>query len=263
MTSPIELQRHGRVAVITLNRPEVRNAINEEMLPPWVEALESCRLDPEIAVIVITGAGEAFCRGGDVTRLGAHTEPSPREIKEQFWDRLHRIPKKLAEIDKPVIAAVNGLASGAGVDVSLQCDLRFAAESAVFRVSYTAFGLVPGNGGTWFLPRIVGEAKALELFWSAEPISASEARDIGLVNQVYPDADLLEQTLAFAHKVAEKRAPLAVNLVKRAVKQSLAMDLYSHLDMVSSHMLITRPSEDHAEAIRALEEGRDPEFKGR
>ena len=262
MSSPITLERDGPVAIITLNRPDVLNAINEPMLPPWVEALETCRTDPEVAVILLTGAGEAFCRGGDTSKLGAHTTPGPVDIKAQFWDRLHAIPKKLAEIDKPVIAAVNGLASGAGVDVSLQCDLRFAAESAMFRVSYTAFGLVPGNGGTYFLPRIVGEAKALELFYSAEPISAQEALDIGMVNQVFADEDFMDQCLAYAHKIS-KRAPLAMQLVKRAVRQSLAMDLNTHLDMVSSHMLITRPSEDHAEAIKAYEEGREPEFKGK
>ena len=252
----------NKVAIITLNRPEVLNAINEAMLPPWVDALEECRTNDDVAVIVITGAGEAFCRGGDTTKLGAHTVPSPVEIKEQFWDRLHQIPKKLAEIDKPVIAAVNGLASGAGVDVSLQCDVRFAARSANFRVSYTAFGLVPGNGGTYFLPRIVGEAKALELFWTAEPITAEEALRIGMVNQVFDDEEFMQRTLEYAHNIAG-RAPLAMKLVKRAVKQSLSMELNTHLDMVSSHMLITRPSEDHAEAIKAYEEGREPVFKGK
>ena len=132
----------------------------------------------------------------------------------------------------------------------------------MFRVSYTAFGLVPGNGGTWFLPRIVGEAKALELFYAAKPIDAEEALRIGLVNQVFDDASFMEDALAYAHDIT-RRAPLAMQLVKRAVKQSLAMDLHTHLDLVSSHMLITRPSEDHAEAIRAYEEGREPEFKGR
>jgi len=262
MTSPITLDIDDRVATITLNRPEVMNAISEEMLPPWLDALERCRTDPAVAVILVTGAGDAFCRGGDTTRLGAHTTPGPAAIKAQFWERLHAIPRKLAEIDKPVIAAVNGLASGAGVDVSLQCDIRFAAESASFRVSYTAFGLVPGNGGSWFLPRIVGEAKALELFFSAEPISAREALAIGMVNQVFPDGEFMQRATAFAHAIS-RRAPLAMKLVKRAVKQSLAMDLNTHLDMISSHMLITRPSEDHAEAIRAHEEGREPEFRGR
>jgi len=262
VSAPVTLELDNKVAIVTLNRPEVLNAINEAMLPPWFDALEECRTNNDVSVILITGAGEAFCRGGDTTKLGANTVPTPVEIKEQFWDRLHRIPKKLAEIDKPVIAAVNGLASGAGVDVSLQCDIRFAARSANFRVSYTAFGLVPGNGGTYFLPRIVGEAKALELFWSAEPISADEALSIGMVNQVFEDDEFMARSLEFAHSISE-RAPLAMTLVKRAVRQSLTMDLNTHLDMVSSHMLITRPSEDHAEAIKAYEEGRNPVFKGK
>jgi len=262
MTSPITLTVDKRVATITLNRADVLNAINEEMLPLWVDALEHCRTSDDVAVIVVTGAGEAFCRGGDTSKLGTHTAPSPVEIKQQFWDRLHRIPRKLAEIDKPVIAAVNGLASGAGVDVSLQCDIRLAARSAKFRVSYTAFGLVPGNGGSYFLPRIVGEAKALELFYAAEPIDAQEAMRIGMVNQVFDDQDFMQQTMDFAQKLTE-RAPLAMGLVKRAVKQSHSMDLNTHLDLISSHMLITRPSEDHAEAIKAYEEGRTPQFKGK
>ncbi len=262
MSTPVILKKDGKVAIITLNRPEVLNAISESMLPPWVEALEECRIDSDVAAIVVTGAGEAFCRGGDTSKLGSNTKPGPVDIKEQFWDRLHQIPRKLAEIDKPVIAAVNGLASGAGVDVSLQCDIRLAARSASFRVSYTAFGLVPGNGGTYFLPRIVGEAKALELFWSAAPITAEEALNIGMVNQVFDDDVFMDRTMAFAHDIT-RRAPLAMKLVKRAVKQSPSMDLNTHLDLVSSHMLITRPSEDHAEAILAYEEGREPEFKGR
>ena len=121
---------------------------------------------------------------------------------------------------------------------------------------------MPGNGGSYFLPRIVGEAKALELFYAAEPISADEALRIGMVNQVFDDGEFMSQTMEFAGRLT-RRAPLAMSLVKRAVKQSAGTDLNTHLDMISSHMLITRPSEDHAEAIRAYEEGREPEFKGR
>lgn len=259
---PIVLTIENKIATITLNRPEVMNAINEEMLPLWVDALEQCRISPEVDVIIITGSGDSFCRGGDVSKLGAHTEPSPLEIKQQFWDRLHSIPKKMAEIDKPVIAAINGLASGAGVDVALHCDLRFAVESANFRVSYTAFGLVPGNGGTYYLPRIVGEAKALELFWSAEPFDAKEALAMNLLNKVFPDDELMPRTIEFARKISEN-APLPVRMIKRAVKQGANMDLNTHLDMISSHMVVTRSSEDHAEGIRAWDEQRRPVFKGK
>jgi enoyl-CoA hydratase/carnithine racemase len=262
MTAAILLNIDNKIATITLNRPEVMNAINEEMLPLWVDALEHCRTDPDVDVIIVTGAGDSFCRGGDVSKLGAHTEPNPLEVKQQFWDRLHTIPKKLAEIDKPVIAAINGLASGAGVDVALHCDLRFASQSTNFRVSYTAFGLVPGNGGTYYLPRIVGEAKALELFWSAEPFDVHEALAMNLVNKVFPDDELMERTIEFARKISEN-APLPVRMIKRAVKQGATMDLNTHLDMISSHMIVTRMSEDHAEGIKAWDESRKPIFKGK
>ena len=261
MSQPITLDINHRIGTITLNRPELRNAINEAMLPLWLDALEHCRVSPDVDVIIVTGAGEAFCRGGDVSRLGAHTTPNNLQIKQQFWDRLHAIPRKLAEIDKPVLAVVNGLASGAGVDVALQCDLRFAAEDASFRVSYAAFGLVPGNGGTWYLPRIVGESKALELLLSAEPFSAAEALQMGLVTRVFPADELMERSVAWARQVSEN-APIALRMIKRAVRQSLQMDLNTHLDMISSHMVVTRASKDHAEGILAHEEGRKPRFTG-
>ena len=262
MSSPITLDIDKRVAILTLNRPKVRNAINEEMLPPWVAALAECQRSPDVDVVIVTGAGEAFCRGGDVSKLGAHTVPNNLEIKQQFWERLHAIPRQLAQMDKPVIAAINGLASGAGVDVAAQCDLRFAADDATFRVSYTAFGLVPGNGGTWFLPRIIGESKALELFWGAEPFDADAALQMGLVSQVFAREELLERTVEWARKVSEN-APIPVRMIKRSVRQALAMDLDTHLDMISSHMMLTRASEDHAEGIKAAEEGRKPDFKGK
>lgn len=261
MTAPILLDIKDKIGTITLNRPELRNAINEEMLPLWVAALEQCRISTEVDVIIVTGAGEAFCRGGDVSKLGANTMPDNLQIKQQFWDRLHQIPRKLAEIDKPVLAVINGLASGAGVDAALACDLRFAADNAMFRVSYAAFGLVPGNGGTWYLPRIVGEAKALELFLAAEPFDAGEALNIGMLNQVFPADELMERSREWARKVSEN-APIAVRMIKRAVRQSLQMDLNTHLDMISSHMVVTRASVDHAEGIKAAEEGRKPVFKG-
>ncbi len=262
MSNTVLLEVSNRVATITLNRPDLRNAINVELRDAYLAALVQCEQDQDVDVILVTGAGEAFCRGGDVSKLGAHATPDNVQIKEQFWDKLHQIPRKLAEIDKPVVAVVNGLASGAGVDLALQCDLRFAADTAMFRVSYAAFGLVPGNGGTWYLPRIVGEAKALELFLAAELFDAQAALQMGLLNQVHPGDELMERSVEWARKVSEN-APIALRLIKRAVRQSLQMDLNTHLDMISSHMVITRASEDHAEGIRAAEEGRKPEFKGR
>ena len=262
MTDPLLLSVDKRVATITLNRPDVLNAINEEMMDLWVEALEACRVSDDVDVVVITGAGRGFCGGGDVGTLGDHQPQTPIEVKAHFWEQLHRIPRKLAEIDKPVIAAVNGAAYGAGVDVALQADLRFAAESAKFRVTYTLFGLTPGNGGTYYLPRIVGEAKALELFWSADLVDAAAALDMGLVNKVFPDDEFMQRTLQWARRIPE-RAPIPVRMIKRSVKQSMQTDLNTHLDMISSHMAITRTSRDHAEGIQAYQQKRRPRFEGR
>ena len=266
MSQPLLFETIGNVGKITFNRPDSYNAITGEMVDLYLEALEECRVNDAVGAIVVTGAGRAFCGGGDVNNLGDNNkpkEPTPLlDVKNHFWDGLHRIPKKLAEIDKPVIAAVNGPAYGAGVDMSLHCDLRFAAERAKFRVTYTEFGLVPGNGGTYFLPRIVGKAKALELFWGCELIDSAEALRIGLVTKVFPDDEIVDQTIAWAQAVTE-RAPIPVKLIKRAVKQGLSADLNTSLDLISSHMVITRTSRDHAEGIRAYQEKRKPNFEGK
>ena len=262
MTEHLLFDIKDRIATITLNRPEKRNALSPDMMSMFVDALEESRTSEEVDVIVITGAGDAFCFGGDVARLGATLDQTPLEIKENFLNGLHLIPKKLAQIDKPVIAAVNGVASGAGVDVALQADVRFAAERASFHVTYTRFGLAPGNGGTYFLPRIVGESKALELFWSTEPVDSTEALRIGLVNKVFPDDEILERSLEWARNVSEK-APIPVRMIKRMVRQGARMDLDATLDMVSSHMVVTRSSRDHAEGLAAYREKRKPQFEGR
>ena len=146
--------------------------------------------------------------------------------------------------------------------VCRETEIAKRGDFYVHDIASCSIFVVRTEQGTYYLPRIVGEAKALELFYSAQPISAAEALDIGMVNQVFPDGEFMERSMAFAQSIS-RRAPLAMTLVKRAVKQSLSMDLNTHLDMVSSHMLITRPSEDHAEAIKAYEEGREPEFKGK
>jgi enoyl-CoA hydratase/carnithine racemase len=262
MEKPLLFEIEDRLGVITLNRPDHHNSISPDMITLWVEALEEARTNPDVHAIIITGAGPAFCGGGDVNRLGATTSQTPLEVKEGFRQGLHQIPLKLEQIDKPVIAAVNGAAYGAGVDFALHADIRFAAESAKFRVTYALFGLTPGNGGTHFLPRIVGESKALELFWSADLIDAQEALRIGLVNKVFADAALLEETKKWARAVADK-APISVRMIKRSVKQGRHLSLETALDMISSHMSVTRSTYDHAEGIRAYQEKRKPKFEGR
>jgi enoyl-CoA hydratase/carnithine racemase len=250
-----------RVATITLNRPDKLNAFTGEMIDTWASSLAKAQADEQVNVIVVTGNGRAFCAGGDVGRMG-EGEPTPLQHKNQLWDHIHRIPKTLEGVDKPVIAMVNGLTVGAGMGMSLMCDVRIAAESARFSTGYVRVGLVPGDGDTYFLPRLVGSAKALELLWTADFIEAAEALRLGIVNRVVPDAQLKEATYAFAKQIADG-PQVPIRMIKRLVYQSLRLDLRTHLDLVSSHMAVVRRTEDHAEGVAAFKEKRPAKFRGR
>ena len=250
-----------RVATITLNRPDKLNAFTGEMIDTWASSLGKAQADEQVNVIVVTGNGRAFCAGGDVARMG-DGEPTPLQHKNQLWDHIHRIPKTLEGVDKPVIAMVNGLTVGAGMGMSLMCDVRIAAESARFSTGYVRVGLVPGDGDTYFLPRLVGSAKALELLWTADFIEAADALRLGIVNRVVPDAQLKEATYAFAKQIADG-PQVPIRMIKRLVYQSLRLDLRTHLDLVSSHMAVVRRTEDHAEGVAAFKEKRPAKFKGR
>jgi enoyl-CoA hydratase/carnithine racemase len=250
-----------RVATITLNRPDKLNAFTGEMIDTWASSLAKAQADEQVNVIIVTGNGRAFCAGGDVARMG-DGEPTPLQHKNQLWDHIHRIPKTLEGVDKPVIAMVNGLTVGAGMGMSLMCDVRIAAESARFSTGYVRVGLVPGDGDTYFLPRLVGSAKALELLWTADFIEAADALRLGIVNRVVPDAQLKEATYAFARQIADG-PQVPIRMIKRLVYQSLRLDLRTHLDLVSSHMAVVRRTEDHAEGVAAFKEKRAAKFKGR
>jgi enoyl-CoA hydratase/carnithine racemase len=188
--------------------------------------------------------------------------PTPLDNKNQLWENIHRVPKTLEAMDKPVLAMVNGLAVGAGMGMCLMCDVRVAAESARFSTGYVRVGLVPGDGDTYFLPRLVGAAKALELLWTAEFVEAAEALRLGIVNRVVPDAALRESAYALARQIADG-PQVPIRMIKRLVYQSLKLDLRTHLDLVSSHMSIVRQTADHAEGVAAFKEKRPPKFQGR
>lgn len=251
-----------KVATIRLNRPEKLNAFTDDMITTWVGLLEEYRAREDVNVIVITGTGRAFSTGGDVGKFSDYASNTAAGIKARLSENVQRLAMRMQEIDKPVIAAVNGLATGGGVDIALMCDMRFAARSAKFAETYVKMGLIPGAGGAYYLPRIVGVAKALELFWSSEAVNAEEALRIGLVNRVFDDERLAEETQAFASKLA-RGAPLAVKLVKRILYRGLETDLRGALDLVASNMPVVRMSEDHQEAIAAFREKREPKFSGK
>ncbi len=252
-----------KIATITLNRPDKLNAFTGDMIDAWVKSLGAAQADDDVNVVIVTGAGRAFCSGGDVGRMRAAGEaPQPLDGKNNLWEGVHRVPKQLEQMDKPVIAMVNGLAVGAGMGMSLMCDVRFAAESARFSTGYVKVGLVPGDGDTYFLPRLIGAAKALELLWTAEFIEAAEALRLGIVQRVIPDAELRDVTYAYARQVADG-PQIPIRMIKRLVYQSLRLDLRTHLDLVSSHMAIVRQTADHGEGVAAFKEKRAPKFTGR
>jgi 2-(1,2-epoxy-1,2-dihydrophenyl)acetyl-CoA isomerase len=262
MSEELQFEVADFVATITLNRPEKLNAFTDDMLESWLAALDACARREDVRVVVITGTGRAFTTGGDVGRFEGHATATAAEIKSRVRDGVQKLPRRMAELDKPIIAAMNGLATGGGLDVALACDIRFAAESARFAETYVRMGLIPGAGGAYLLPRIVGMAKALELFWSADFIDAREAERIGLVNRVFPDAELMTGTYDFARRLATS-APLAVRLIKRLVRLGLNKDLDTGLELAAANLPIVRSSEDHREALAARKEKREPVFKGK
>jgi enoyl-CoA hydratase/carnithine racemase len=262
MSEHLKFEIDANIATITLNRPEKLNAFTDEMLEEWLAALEVCRSDPEIRVIVITGTGRAFTTGGDVESFSTSSVQTPAQMKARVAEGIQRLPRTIAEIDKPVLAALNGMATGGGLDIALACDIRFAAESARFAETYVRMGLIPGVGGAYLLPRIVGLSKALEMFWTGDWIDADEAARIGLVSKVFPDTELMQATNAFARRIADG-APLAVQLIKRVMRFGLETDLATAQEIVAANLPIVRSSEDHQEAIAAFKEKRTPKFKGR
>ncbi|NGO74154.1 enoyl-CoA hydratase [Streptomyces sp. YC504] len=241
------------IATLTLNRPRRRNAFTLEMIDDWAEALRTAGADPEVRVIVLTGAGKGFCAGVDMDTLLA-VEDTPLAQKNLLHLQVHQVARAIEELDKPVIAAINGDATGAGLDMALMCDMRFTARSARLSESYIRLGLVPGDGGCWYLPRLVGQAKALELLLSGEFVDAEEALRMGMVNRVYDDECLLDETYAFAAKLAANPA-LPMGIIKRTVRAGERLDIRTSLDLISSHMAVVMSTDDARKAMATFRDG--------
>lgn len=250
-----------RIAVITLNRPEKLNAFTPEMLTGLRAALDECEERDDVRAVILTGQGRGFCSGGDVGGMGEKADNRPHITKDRIWNEIQAFPKRLARFDKAIIAAVNGAAVGGGMDLALACDFRTAGASAKFAETYAKIGLAPGGGGAYFLPRLVGKAMALELLLTADFIDADEAHRIGLVNHVYPDDSLLDETRKIAARIAQL-PPLSLRLIKRAVNQGLNVDMATAFDLISSHIAVLRSGHDHSEAIAAFREKRDGDYEG-
>ncbi len=233
------------------------------MVEDSIAALQSFQTDREVRVVVITGAGgRAFCAGADVQNLQNRAEEATPMEQRRYVQNAQKLTMAIRQLEKPVIAAVNGVAAGGGCDIALACDIRIASEKAKFGEVFAKIGLFPGTGGTYFLPRLVGIAKALELIWTGDVIDAYEAERLGLVSQVVADDQLMTETLAFAERLSQG-PPLAISLAKTAVYKGLALDIHSALEYAATAESITLTSDDHREGVTAFREKRAPHFEGR
>lgn len=255
-----EVENH--LARIIMNRPEHLNCFSEEMIQLWASALEDIRDRDDIYVVLLSGNGKAFCAGGDVKAMAAGDGffESSDDItstalarKNSLWKGIQRIPLILEEIDKPVVAKIHGAAVGAGLDMALMCDIRIAAESAPLSESYFNAGIVPGDGGAYFLPRLVGRDKALDLFLTTRVLKGTEAERIGLVTHAVADDQLDDYVERYIQKLLE--APQqAMRLTKRAIDQGQQSTLRASLDLVSSFMGIVTELDDYRIRTAALVE---------
>ena len=262
---PVVYERREGVVTLRLNRPETLNAMNEAMMAEFERLLPGIAADDTVRAVVLTGTGRAFSSGGDQKR------DRSQEAERKFFDgdlgggvveRLHRCILKLQSLPKPVIASVNGVAVGAGCNLALAADLRIAADTARFGEVFSLRGLVPDGGGSYFLPRVVGIAKAMELVMLADIIDAEEALRIGLVNWVKPASELQAETDRLAKRLAQG-ATLAYGMAKSALYQGLEMSLEDVLNLESRNQAIAGRSQDRAEGAAAFREKRPARFIGR
>lgn len=251
------------IATLTLNRPERLNALGDTLRFDIYDAVTRGAADPGVRVLVITGAGRGFCSGGDVKAMSergqAGAETAPDERISPIRDRT---VIAMRDCVKPIIAAVNGAAAGAGMSLALACDLRIASTAAKFSQAFVKRGITPDWGASWFLPRVVGAAKAAELILTGDTIDAAEALRLGIVNAVVAPEELMTETRKLARKIADG-PPVAIQLAKRAIHHNLAVDLRSGLEFESFAQGICRDTEDAKEGVKAFMEKRAPVFRGR
>lgn len=258
MYETILAERRGAVLVLKLNRPEKLNALTAGMLGELREAVEAAAQDDEIRAVLLTGEGRGFCAGQDLA-MGGGPGADYGEIIRQTYNPLI---KAMTGLEKPIVCAVNGVAAGAGVSLALACDLRIAADAAWFVQAFVNIGLIPDSGGTWFLPRLVGLGKAMELAMLGERVTAQEAERIGLVNRVVPADQLQTEALAVAEKLASLPTR-AIGLIKRAHYAGLNLSLSDALELEARLQAEAGRTDDHREGVQAFLEKRAPQFRGR
>jgi 2-(1,2-epoxy-1,2-dihydrophenyl)acetyl-CoA isomerase len=262
---PVLLEVRGHVALLTLNRPETRNALSGEAMFAAFESLfEKLNQDQNIRAAILTGAGSAFCSGGNVAEMRDRAgmfEGSPEEIAQNYRNGIQRIPRAFQKLQVPIIAAINGPAIGAGNDLACMCDIRIASRTARFAESFVKVGIVPGDGGCWFLPRLVGFSRAAEMALTGETINADEALRIGLVSKLVEPEQLLAEAMSLAQRIAAN-PPQALRWTKQLLLQARTATLDEALDSAGLWQGQAHHTADHAEAVAAFFDKRPPAFKG-
>jgi len=246
------------VLTLTLNRPEALNSFTVEMKEELLKALKDAARDKDVRVVVMTGAGRAFSAGQDLKERQA---PGVADLGTELRLRYNPIILAMRRLEKPIVGAINGVAAGAGISLALACDIVIAADKATFIEAFVRVGLVPDTGSTWFLPRLIGPARAAEMMFMADPVDAATAERIGLINRVVPADKLMEEASAVARRLA-KSAPIALALAKRAVNRTYDMTLEEALDYEAQLQSIAGRSADHKEGVAAFVEKRAPNFRG-
>jgi enoyl-CoA hydratase/carnithine racemase len=248
---------------LVLNNPDQMNALTTPMIESLVKVLKYADFDRAIRVIVLTGAGKSFCAGGDIKAMldkSGMFHGESNELRLRYMHGIQQIPRVMEEVSKPIIAMVNGAAIGAGCDLSMMCDLRTGSSKSKFAETFTKMGLVPGDGGTFFLQRVLGHSKAMQMFLTAELFEGQKAFEFGLMNFFFEDSIMVEETEKLAEKIA-MLAPVAQVMTKKAMKISYLSDLSTSLDVLAAFQGISQRTEDHFEALNAFNEKRNAKFK--
>ncbi|MFT5013987.1 MAG: enoyl-CoA hydratase/carnithine racemase [Patiriisocius sp.] len=265
MSDPILYEQNGHIVTLTLNRHETRNAISEdEMVDALVAACHRINGDQSVRVVILTAAGSAFSSGGNVKDMRDKKGMfggTASEIRDGYRHGIQRIPLAINNLEVPIIAAVNGPAIGAGCDLTMMCDMRIASEKALFAESFVKVGLIPGDGGAWFLPRVVGLSRANEMAFTGEPVNAQTALAWGMVSKVVPPEELLAAANELANRIAVN-PPGALRMTKRLIKEGQDMRLEPLLDMSASMQALSHQTKDHMEAVHAIIDKRPAVFTG-
>lgn len=265
MIQPLLKDVTDGIVTLTLNRPDVRNPISDpDVLDAVCTAIAAADRDPDCRVVVLTGAGSTFSSGGDIKTMrlgGGLNDPAPTRTRRNYRNGIQRLPILFESIEVPVIAAVNGPAIGAGCDLACMCDIRIAAQTARFAESFVKMGLVPGDGGAWLLPRVVGWSKASEMAFTGDILSAEEALACGLVSRVVAPEALMDEARTLALRIAAN-PPHAVRMAKRLIRESRLASLSTILEASAAAQALCHTTKDHAEAVAAFLEKRPPAFTG-